>query len=108
MKRIPTLDTPFGTFTDVRVEVGKYAEGGGLAVTLWDGYGELLATLSVNSLELPAPALPGTFYAKAYSENEGLPEALVDAGVLTLHGETQIGPFGAKVYLARLTEEFRP
>lgn len=111
MKRIPTLDTPFGTFTDVRVEVGNYAseEGpGAMALTLWDGYGEMLATVSVNLPNLPLPEEPGWFFAKAYGENEGLPEALRDAGVLALEGVTYVGPFHSLVYYARLTEEFRP
>ena len=110
MKRIPTLTTPFGTFTDVRVEPGNYAseEGpGAMALTLWDGYGEMLATVSVNLPGYPLPEGPGWFYAKAYSENEGLPEALRDAGVLTREGITYVGPFESPVYLARLTEEYR-
>lgn len=110
MKRIPTLTTPFGTFTNVRVEPGNYAseEGiGAMALTLWDGYGEMLATVSVNLPDRTLPEGPGWFFAKAYSENEGLPEALAAAGVIRLTGFTYVGPFQSLVYLARLTEEYR-
>lgn len=110
MKRIPTLDTPFGTFTNVRVEVGNYVSEkgtGAMALTLWDGYGERIATVSVNLPDLSLPEEPGWFFAKAYGENRGLPEALWDAGVLTLEGITYVGPFRSPVYFARLTEEYR-
>lgn len=105
---VKELSTPFGTFTDVHVEVGKYdmAQGGdGIAVTLWSLEEGPLAIVSVNIPGKVPPA--GWFYAKAYSENEGLPEALRDAGVLELGEAFEIGPFGSKVYAARLTEEYR-
>lgn len=110
MKHIPTLTASFGTFTNVRVETGNYAteEGiGRMALTLWDGYGEKIATVSVNLPDLPLPEEPGWFFAKAYGENEGLPEALARAGVISLTGFTYVGPFQSLVYLARLTKEFR-
>lgn len=63
-------------------------------------------TLSVNmSAYLPAPA-PAHFYVKDYAENEGLAEALVQAGVAEVVGDPiHFGPFNTTVRLVRLTDK---
>lgn len=76
---LPTLLTPYGTERDVQIMTADYVQGG-LAVQLFT-QGEAYTTLSVwlpESADLPE----GWFYAKTWSENEGLVEALIGAGVL--------------------------
>lgn len=77
---IPRLPLPYGgDIPNVEVWISHYADGN-IAVQLRDDEGPY-ATVSVNLPE--SLALPdGWFYAKTWSENEGLVEALISAGVL--------------------------
>jgi hypothetical protein len=72
----------FGTDYKVRIETDTYQSGGGIAVSAIDAQsGEPFCSISVN---LPESVLlpDGAFYAKHWSENEGLVEQLVAQGVL--------------------------
>ena len=73
------------------IETGRYRHGGGIAVKLIAD-GEDYAMLSVNfpSVDLAADE----FLFKTYSENDGLLEAMLAAGVIAVIGteDTAAGP----------------
>lgn len=85
---IPALDLPYGGhMTNVEVRVERY-QGDAPAVVL-DVDGERYTTLSVwlpESMDLT----DGWFYVKTWSENEGLAEALISAGVLELDSTKRV------------------
>jgi hypothetical protein len=76
--------TPTGAKVTVRTD--HYAHGGGLAVELYCEDGEPYATVSINVPGVPLSA--DEFVFKTYSENEGLLEAMLDAGVVELAGRS--------------------
>lgn len=60
--------------------VGRYAQGGRIRLDLRCDTGEPMATCTVN---LPHVDIPeGCAFIKDYSENEGMVEALKEAGVI--------------------------
>ncbi len=69
----------FGRPVTVSVHADQYHHGGGLAVQLYED-GEPYATVSVNIEGLRLKE--DEFVAKTYSENEGLLEGLLAAGVV--------------------------
>jgi hypothetical protein len=82
--------THFGRQVTVSVHAERYHHGGGLAVQLMED-GEDYATLSVNVAGVPLK--DDEFVAKTYSENEGLLEGLLAAGVVERTGRwAEIGP----------------
>lgn len=82
------VTTPTGTTVSVRTD--RYVHGG-LAVELYCEDGEPYATVSINVPGVPLPA--DEFVFKTYSENEGLLEAMLAAGVVELAGrDTDLGP----------------
>lgn len=89
--RIVTL-THFGRPVTVAVETARYANGNRLAVQLIDAAdGSPYATVSVN-VEGVALA-DDEFVFKTYSENEGLLEEMIAAGVVAPTGRmAAIGP----------------
>lgn len=105
-----TIDAKFVHVKDGTLRLRQYADGS-LAVQVEyiehdDGFTYPASeTLSVNmSAYLPNPE-PHHFYVKAYGEHEGLPEALVTAGLAEVIGDPiYFGPFNTSVYLMRLTE----
>jgi len=81
----------WGQQVTVRVKTAKYP-GGGLAVRLLNvTTGEPYGTVSTNvdGVDLAEDE----FIAKDYSENEGLVEAMVAAGIVEIRGQLEgIGP----------------
>lgn len=91
---------------DGTLRPGQYADGS-FALQIEDADEDGMPnteTLSVNlSAYLPAPP-EGHIYVKDYAENEGLPDALEEAGIGEIVGDPlYIGPFNSLVRLVRLT-----
>ena len=97
----PTKYIPGGT-----VKFGRY-DNDEIAIEIMalDGSGEAEAAATVNMAPYGAPlAGPEHVWLKGWTENEGLPEALVKAGVCTLAGvEFTYGH--APAQLAKLSDE---
>lgn len=75
---------------------------GSLALILSEGYDN--ETLSVNLIEHGLVAPEGHIYVKAYSEHEGLPEALEVAGIASKvpHGLTKFGQWDTSAWLMKV------
>lgn len=89
------------TWNDVLIEQFQYQHGGTTALTLTNEEGPI-ADATVN---LPEAVLPdgAGFWIKDYSENTGIAQALIDAGVIVQCGDAlSIGPYGVRVVPARL------
>jgi hypothetical protein len=89
--RVVTI-THFGRTVTVSIQTDQYTHGGGLAVRLIDeADGEDYATVSVNVEGVTLE--DDEFVAKTYTENEGLLEELLAAGVVELTGRScDVGP----------------
>lgn len=86
-----------------RVVFGRYARNGALAISLISMEGEPLARATVN---VGVKLEPGHVAIKDYAENEGIEDALVEAGVIEMT-ETFI-PCGFEcVGVGRLTDDAR-
>lgn len=69
----------------------QYAHGGRMAVQLYDEEGEDYATVSINVEGVPL--MEDEFIFKTYSENEGLLEGMLGAGMVKLAGRAcDLGP----------------
>lgn len=89
------------TWNDVLIEQFTYQHGGSLALTLTNDEGPI-ADATVNLPEVPLPD-GADCWIKDYSENTGIAQALIDAGVLVQHGDpVGIGPYNVRVVPARL------
>ena len=101
-----TVKLKYATFVEARIEKAQYHDGT-LAVVLVDFEGP--EKLSVN-LEayydqgVPKPG-PDEFYVKNYSEHEGTPFALKEAGIVELIRPVVFGPYLSAAYLVRLNAE---
>lgn len=85
-----------------QAKIEKYQSTGAPALYLIDSEdGQVLTVVSVNLLRHPAPA-PGCIWVKTWSENEGLLEQLVKAGLLEPTGRTATVGIAAKAVEARL------
>ena len=84
---------------DLTLETDRYAYGNRLAVFAVEN-GEDFATLSVNIPE--EPLSDGEFAFKTYSENEGLIEQFVAAGLIEFTGRYTRWPLGLPI--CRLTD----
>lgn len=105
-KLITTLEDFEATFVEkgtYRLLRGEYAYGG-MAVMAQDENGEPAFVLSVF-LENREPE-PGYFWAKDYSENEGIVEELERRGIVEKVGREAISGY-VVLSLYRLTEEYR-
>lgn len=80
----------------------RYA-GGEPCLAMWHAecYGRP-EVLSVNLVEHGLVPPEGYVFVKDGSEHEGLPDALVAAGVAEKVREVEFGPFGAKAWLMRV------
>ncbi|AGA60101.1 hypothetical protein Theco_4104 (plasmid) [Thermobacillus composti KWC4] len=81
---------------DCTVEIGTYQVGGGPAIQLYceDGSPMATATINVPSLELPENYV----VVKDQDENEGMMEALVEAGIVRPTGlRVVVGYYSAPV-----------
>lgn len=91
---------------DFSIHVGQYGNGT-LAVRGFASEGP--ETFSINLQEYGlVPTDPKQFYAKNYEEHEGLPDALVKAGVATKGTEVTFGPYDTTANLMTLTAEAEP
>lgn len=89
------------------IQLGTYAYGG-TVLTVMTPIGEVGAVASVNMSGYDVPTPPqNQIWTKGWSENEGLPEALQEAGVITLTGE-RIPAGHCEAELATINEEFLP
>ncbi len=70
---------------DVILDMTRNYGNGSRAITATSLQGEPLFTATVAIDELPAD---GRVFLKGWSENEGIPEALVKAGIVELTGRT--------------------
>ena len=87
----------------VEVKLAKYGDET-TAVSLFDDeglYGTVSVCLVGHGVTLVAPR---RFWAKAYSEGEGMPEALEAAGIAVAIWDQYVGPFNSRVVLMQLNE----
>lgn len=90
------------------LQSGNYNHPQGKPVALWltgspdrPYEGEDIATCTVNLVDRPIPK-PGYVYIKAYSENEGMLEALVKANIIEPEFVIDTLQFGAPIALCKL------
>lgn len=100
------IDTKYVHISDGTLVPQRYDDGS-LALQvqyMYDGYPEV-ETLSVN-LSFYGLCTPDDqhIWVKDYAENEGLPAALIEAGIATEVRDERVGPFNTRVVLMRLTE----
>lgn len=96
-----TIDYPHGGKTDSFIEWGRYGNGS-TAFRLVDTFGEVMSVPTVNLEEHGMTPPDGEVFIKAYSEGEGMTEALQEAGILE-HVETiLVGPYQSPVHRCRL------
>lgn len=96
------IQSKFVRIANGALSLGQYADGS-LAVQVRDS-DQPVETLSINLGAYGLAAPEGHFYCKDYSEHEGLPEALVKAGVASIVHEVTFGPFGSKAFLMHLNQ----
>ena len=98
---------------DLKVGPAKYSRGGSIqfayygngetAITIIrNGERESVATVNLEDYGVAAPE--GHVWLKGWSENEGIPEALAEAGIVTLTGKTVPAGY-ATAELGKLTEK---
>lgn len=86
---VPVLNLKYHSIEEPQFFVTRYVEDNSLALAVMDEDGPLI--LSVN-LSAYGPAAPkNCIYVRDYSENEGLADALVAAGVATKDSQVNIG-----------------
>lgn len=86
--------------------VTTYAASGGAALILRDTNGQVLCAASVNLQDWGEETPPkGQIWVKSWSENEGMPDALEDAGIATPLGEYSEGPHDSVAHLMQINEE---
>lgn len=74
------------------VEFGRYADSGGLAITLVEPSGEPYAVATVNLAPYGSrPLAYDEVWLKTWGGQDKIPLALAADGILTLTGETMIG-----------------
>lgn len=86
------LDMP-----NARVSFAQY-DNGTLAVMLSDDEGVEVVSINLVAYDVPKPA-DNQFYVKNYSEHEGLPFALRDAGIAHMIRPVVYGPYDTAAYL---------
>lgn len=86
------VDNRFGSGTRVRPEFEQYANNGALAIRLvvdgnqgdsYDGDPWAHTTLNISAPQNTATLKRGNVALKNWSENQGLPELMVKAGIVT-------------------------
>lgn len=83
---------------------GKVEYDPGLqALTITDPATDEEEVLSVNLTDYGYIAFPGEVFVKDWSEHQGLPAALEQAGIATVKAPITVGPFGSTAYRMRLT-----
>lgn len=100
------INTKYVHITDGTL-VRQMYDDGSLALQVeyeYDGYPER-ETLSVNLSFYGMVPPEGHIYVKDYAESEGLPAALVAAGIASEVSDERIGPFNVRVVLMKLEVE---
>lgn len=88
------------------IKFGRYGSGEiAIQILNEDGTPEARATVSLVSYGAPHPGEFGV-WLKGWSENEGIPDALVKAGIVTLTGRTHSTGY-VEAQHAELTEVAR-
>jgi hypothetical protein len=99
-----TIETRYMHITDGELVKAQYDDGS-LAVQIeydtGEGYPER-ETISVNLSFYGMVPPEGHIYVKDYAESEGLPAALVAAGIASEVSDEHIGPFNVRVVLMKL------
>ena len=80
----------------------QYVDGSPGLMILTDEGPEVL---SINLAQYGLVPGEGYVYVKDYSEHEGLPNALVRAGVATKVAIVEVGPFKSRVWLMKVVAE---
>lgn len=87
-----------------RVEHGSYDEQGKIpAMRLWDDYGELISTPTVNLEAYGLFPPEGYAFIKDYAEGEGVAKELERLGIIRIEDEFTFGPYDTRAVLAELT-----
>lgn len=93
---------PAGHCRGGSIQFGYYGNGETAITIMRNGEREAVATVNLEDYGVTAP--PGHVWLKGWSENRGIPEALEQAGILKLTGETV--PAGhATAQLAELSDK---
>lgn len=91
---------------NAQVTLEKYADGS-LALVAEDVDEDGIPNVETFSVNLSAYDMyppEGHVFVKDYSEHEGLAQALVDAGLVTIVNPIAIGEFGSPGYLVNITD----
>lgn len=84
--------------------IGKVEYNPGLqALTITDLTTGEEEVLSVNLTDYGYIAFLGEVFVKDWSEHQGMPAALEQAGIATVVAPVTVGPFGSTAYRMRLT-----
>lgn len=86
--KVYTVKMKYGEPIVGTIRTAQYGDGS-LAVQIWDGEGP--ETLSINLISYGLRAPEGHMFVKNYSEHEGLPDAIQEAGIATKIREVSIG-----------------
>lgn len=86
---VPTLKLKYHSIENPQFFVSRYTEDNSLALAVMDEGRPLI--LSVNLSDYGPAAPTNCIYVRDYSENEGLADALVAAGVATKISTVNIG-----------------
>ena len=85
------------------IEFAAYGNGETAIIVTRDGEREYVATVNLEGLGALEPG-PGQIWVKTWSENVGVEEALMDAGIATpTHQRFACGPYDAIAVLMDLT-----
>lgn len=99
-----TIQSRYVHIKDGRLILSQYTDGSpALEVESVDDDGfPDTETLSINLATYGLKAPEGHVYVKDYSEHEGLPTALVAAGVAEYVDEVYLGPFNTRFVLMKV------
>lgn len=78
-------------------------DAGQQALTITDRATGEEEVLSVNLTDYDYIAFPGEVFVKDWSEHQGLPAALEQAGIATVKAPITVGPFASTAYRMQLT-----
>lgn len=91
-----------GHFRGGLIQFGYYGNGETAITVLRNGEREAVATVNLEDYGVEAPA--DHVWLKGWSENKGIPEALEEAGIVELTGETVPAGY-ATAQLGKLTDK---
>jgi len=103
---VKSITARYVRMENAQVTLEKYTDGS-LALMAEDVDEDGLPNVETFSVNLSAYDMyppEGHIFVKDYSEHEGLADALVAAGLVTIVQPIAIGEFGSKGYLVRITD----